>query len=124
MLYAVNTEKRQFSRIAFDAAVMIENDEQQWQSKLLDISLKGALVLIPDNWSSKNSDGYKLSFYLDNTDIKIDMDVTLAHTENNHIGFHCKHINIDSVTSLKRLIELNLGDEELLNREISKLVTG
>lgn len=121
MLHAVSTEKRQFSRIAFDAAVIIENNEQQWQTKLLDISLKGALVLIPNNWDNENGNEYKLSFYLDNTDIKIDMDVTLAHTENDHLGFHCKHIDIDSVTSLKRLIELNLGDEPLLNREISNM---
>ncbi|MEM6998516.1 MAG: PilZ domain-containing protein [Pseudomonadota bacterium] len=122
-LHAVSSEKRQFSRIAFDAAVTIENDTQQWQSKLLDISLKGALVLTPHNWKNESGNDYKLSIFLDNTDIEIDMDVTLAHTEMDHIGFHCEYIDIDSVTSLKRLVELNLGDQELLDREISNLVT-
>ncbi len=51
------------------------------------------------------------------------MDVTLAHTEEDHIGFHCEHIDLDSVTSLKRLVELNLGDEELLEREILNMLS-
>lgn len=122
-LHAVSSDKRQFSRISFDAPVTIQNENQQWLSKLLDISLKGALVLIPDNWESENQGEFKLSILLDNSDIEIDMDVILAHAEKDHLGFQCQHIDIDSITSLKRLIELNLGDEELLEREISNMLT-
>ena len=121
-LQAVNSEKRQFSRFAFDASVTLDKGERQWKSKLLDISLKGALVLIPDNWETENEGEYKLSIFLDNSDVEIDMDVSLAHAEKDHLGFHCEHIDIDSVTALRRLVELNLGDEELLEREISNML--
>lgn len=121
-LHAIDSEKRQFSRIDFDASVTLDNSNQQWSSKLLDVSLKGALVLMPDNWAQDNDGDFKLSIKLDNSDIKIDMDVTLAHTEKDHLGFHCEHIDLDSITSLRRLIELNLGDEELLEREISNML--
>lgn len=121
-LHANNSEKRQFSRITFDAPIILQKENQQWKSKLLDISLKGALVLRPDNWDKNNEGDFKLSIKLDNSDIEIDMDVKLAHTENDHLGFHCEHIDLDSVTALRRLVELNLGNEELLEREISNMI--
>jgi PilZ domain-containing protein len=121
-LHAINSEKRQFSRIAFDAPVTFQKENKTWNSKLLDISLKGVLVMKPDNWDQNNDGNFELSIQLDNSDIEIDMEVKLAHTEENHIGFHCEHIDIDSITSLKRLVELNLGDEKLLEREISNML--
>jgi len=121
-LHAINSDKRQFSRIAFDAPMTLTKGNEQWKSKLLDISLKGALVLRPDNWDENNKGNFKLSIQLDNNKLEIDMDVSLTHTEKEHIGFHCEHIDIDSITSLKRLVELNLGDEELLEREISNML--
>jgi len=33
----------------------------------------------------------------------------------------CNAIDIDSVTHLRRLVELNLGDESQLHKEISQL---
>ena len=51
----------------------------------------------------------------------IRMTVTVMHVHADRIGLHCEHIDIDSVTHLRRLIELNLGDPELLERELSGL---
>jgi hypothetical protein len=49
------------------------------------------------------------------------MDVLIAHHENEELGLHCKDIDIDSITHLRRLIELNLGNPALLERELSAL---
>jgi len=119
---AINTDKRQFSRIAFDAPVTLHNDSNQWKSNLLDISLKGVLILIPDNWNQNDNDNFKLAIQLDNSDSEIDMDVRLTHTEDECLSFHCIHIDLDSITLLKRLVELNLGDEQLLDRELSNML--
>lgn len=124
MNHAVSSEKRQYSRIAFDAPVTLHNGNKQWKSKLLDISLKGALVSRPENWQAENQGEYKLSIFLDNSDVEIDMEVKLAHADEDHLGFDCDHIDLDSITFLKRLVELNLGDEELLEREISHMLNG
>ena len=122
-LHEISSEKRLFSRIAFDAPVILNKGNKQWTSKLLDISLKGALIVRPDGWRQDKGSEFKLAIKLDNSDVEIDMDVTLAHTEEEHLGFHCEHIDLDSVTSLRRLVELNLGDEELLEREISNMLS-
>lgn len=121
-LHENSSEKRLFSRIAFDASVILNKGNEQWKSKLLDVSLKGALISMPDDWTQDNNGHFKLLIQLDNSDVEIEMDVKLTHTEKNHIGFLCEHIDLDSITSLRRLVELNLGDEALLNREISNML--
>jgi len=45
----------------------------------------------------------------------------LAHIRNNNVGLRCEYIDIDSITYLRRLVELNLGDAELLERELVAL---
>jgi hypothetical protein len=39
-----------------------------------------------------------------------------------HLGFVCKHIELDSVTHLRRLIELNIADHDELERELGALM--
>ena len=39
-----------------------------------------------------------------------------------YIGFQYITINLDTVTHLHRLIELNLGDEKLMEKELAELV--
>ncbi len=63
-----------------------------------------------------------LRFILPDSEIEIKMETTICHIEANHIGLKCKHIDIDSISYLKRLIELNLADDELLHRELAMLI--
>lgn len=121
-LHALNTEKRQFSRIAFDAPVTIRAGDKIWKSKLMDISLKGALILTPENWEKKVNTNFELSIQLDESDHEIDMEVKLVHSGEDRIGFQCVHIDLDSISNLKRLVELNLGNEDLLERELSSML--
>jgi len=48
--------------------------------------------------------------------------VELKHVEGDHLGFKCQYIDLDSVTHLKRLVELNLGDPEMLEREFAHMI--
>ena len=112
--------KRLFSRISFDATTLIRNCDQEWETTLLDISLKGALVEKPDTWDAPIGSEYTLYITL-SADTSICMEAIVAHIENDHIGFNCHHIDLDSITHLRRIVELNTGNEELLNRELSTL---
>jgi hypothetical protein len=49
------------------------------------------------------------------------MKVRCRHAERGQIGFECEHIDIDSISNLRRLVELNLGDAELLERQLGAL---
>jgi hypothetical protein len=50
------------------------------------------------------------------------MQGSIIHSETDQIGFRCDHIDLESISHLKRLVELNLGDEAALERELHELV--
>lgn len=115
-----NNEHRSFSRIPFDAGVTLKGPDSSWQSTLLDISLKGVLVEMPENWNAATGESFELEITLA-PDVVIDMQATVAHSENHHVGFRCEHIDLESITHLRRIVELNTGNEDLLHRELSAL---
>lgn len=116
-----NQERRNHSRIAFDAPVVLSNSEQILRSNLLDISLKGALIKKPEGWKNSKQETWQLDIQLADSEIHIVMETRVKHIEDDHIGFHCDHIDLDSITNLRHLVKLNLGDEALLERELSSL---
>ncbi len=116
-------EQRHFTRIPFDARARIQHarDGRDWIGNLLDISLNGALVTRPEDWSADIGDTIKLELQL-GEDTRLYMDTTVAHIEEQRIGLHCQQMDLDTATHLHRLLELNLGDPELLKREFSELI--
>lgn len=46
----------------------------------------------------------------------------VAHVAGGRLGVRCTEIDLESITNLRRLVELNVGDEEILNREISAMI--
>ena len=120
----MSKDKRHFTRISFNATALVTNPEsgQQWMCELSDISLKGVLIARPDEWQSENTQNFTIKIQLAGEEIEINLDVTAVHTSENTVGFKVEHMDIDSATHLHRLIELNLGDESLLEREIAELI--
>ena len=49
------------------------------------------------------------------------MEANLVHVQDEHIGFQYQNMDLDTATHLHRLIELNLGDEKLMERELAEL---
>ncbi|MDH5356067.1 MAG: PilZ domain-containing protein [Gammaproteobacteria bacterium] len=116
-------DKRRFSRIPFQSKIRLSNEKGEWFSQLLDISLKGALIKLPDNWNGAAGDQLEVEITLDASEITISMSASVAHIENDHIGLSCNHIDIDSISHLRRLVELNIGDPEVLQRELFELIS-
>ena len=117
------SERRRFSRILYLTMADLVQGEKKLRPQLVDISLQGALLIRPDDWESNDDKEYSLSFVLSGSDIEIKMQVMLTHEASKKLGFYCHHIDIDSATHLKRMIELNVGDEELLHRELEQLLS-
>lgn len=114
-------EKRRFSRIPFDANVLLSKDGKEWRSKLLDISLKGVLIETPKKWDAVTGERFHLEVIFADSGSLISGDIAVAHSENEHIGFEIIQIDVESVGHLRRLVELNLGNPELLDRELIAL---
>ncbi|MBS3804622.1 MAG: PilZ domain-containing protein [Oleiphilaceae bacterium] len=115
-------ERRQFQRILFDAVCEIHGQDQIWKSELLDISLKGVLICRPASWPADLEGPFDVVVQLSGAANVIEMKAELRHVETDTLGFHCHAIDLTSASHLKRLIELNLGDQALLERELSHLV--
>ncbi|MEX2474612.1 PilZ domain-containing protein [Marinobacter sp.] len=115
-------EKRRFHRIEFDAPCELHRQDSVWWTEVLDISLKGVLVKRPDEWDVPLNQPCEVIIHLDDNETAIVMAVELRHVESQRLGFKCQYIDLESVTHLKRLVELNLGDQALLEREFAHLI--
>jgi hypothetical protein len=117
----VDKDQRRFSRVPFDTETLLSSDGQCWRCHLIDISIKGALVDAPTDAEFKVNQSAQLEVNLDQSGIIITMDMTVAHITNHHLGLKCEKIDAESIAHLRRLVELNLGDAELINRELMQL---
>jgi len=113
--------RRDFSRIAFDAPCELYQGENNWRTRVLDISLKGLLIELPDNFSADLNAPFEASILLTDHGTAIVMALELKHREDDQLGFRCQYIDLESATHLRRLVELNLGDDTLLQRELARL---
>ena len=113
-------DRRHFTRIDFDHWVEIQQGESRWRAMLLDLSLKGLLVNEPEAWEPDASRPFQISILLENN-TAIEMNASLRHQEGGKVGFEINHIDIDSASFLRRFVELNLGDSNILERELGAL---
>ncbi len=115
------TERRRFHRILFDAPARVSDGQRDFITKLVDISLNGALLVKPDEWSISLGMPVVLTILLDDNKSRIRMDMETAHQTSDSIGLKCRTIDLESISHLRRLVELNLGDSTLLERDLEAL---
>jgi hypothetical protein len=116
-----SADRRRFWRAAFQADVWLLHESGDIPAELIDISLKGALINVPSHWVGQVDDPCRLELTLAG-DAVIAMEALVAHIEAERVGLRCIDIDLDSITHLRRLVELNAGDPALLDRELGGLV--
>ncbi|EXI86999.1 MAG: PilZ domain protein [Candidatus Accumulibacter regalis] len=116
-------QRRHFSRIAFDSPAQLLLAGQQLDVRVLDLSLRGALVHLPAHAEPGLAASAELRVVLDDAGSVICMQASVAHREGRRAGLACQTIDVDSVTHLRRLVELNAADPDLLQRELSALLS-
>lgn len=112
--------RRQFTRILFSIKAELEVEDHIYPVSIHDISLNGALVTSANLTQDLTRKLGVLSFQFDDDD-KVTMHVAIVHTHGNDLGLMVHAIDIDSISQLRRMVELNLGDGEQLNKELSQL---
>ena len=111
-------ERRRFTRISFDADTELKYQDQSWNVSLIDISFNGILIKSEQPLALNIGDEVEAVIHLLGDDIAIRTPATLAHNRDHEYGFLIENLDLDSLTLLRRLVELNLGDEGLLEREL------
>lgn len=118
----MNSNRRHFARIAFRAPAELVDAHGRTAAEVIDLSLKGALLHLPAGHSLQVGDNCALHLRLGELEASIRMQGVIVHLEGAQAGLACRDIDLDSVTHLRRLVELNLGDPALLERELGALV--
>lgn len=115
-----NNDNRQFHRIHFAGEATLSSEENTWNCEIIDLSLKGCLLRFEFPWEEDPEKLYTLTLQLSEQS-QIKMELTAMHVVDNKVGFKCEHIDIDSISELRRLVELNLGSSDLLERDLLAL---
>ncbi len=113
--------RRLFTRILFSIEAELIIEDNTYPVSIHDISLNGALITAVNSEQSLKGKLGTLQFSLSGEELDVSMHIAVVHEHDDETGLQCNAIDIDSVTCLRRLIELNLGDSEQLNKELSQL---
>jgi c-di-GMP-binding flagellar brake protein YcgR len=117
-------QRRVFTRIPFDADYRLQdpNAEHYWKGRVVDLSLRGTLVERPQNLQPEVGQEFIVELLLGADALKVVMVVKVAHFDEKNIGFHCMHIDLESITHLRKILEFNLGKPEMVEREITEML--
>lgn len=114
-------ERRQFTRFPFEGTISFSYEGTTYQANLIDISLKGALFELTEDWNLAKVNNIDFTLLINEQSVELTFQGDIVHIENKRIGISIDHIGIDSASHLKRLVELNLGDSLLLARELNAM---
>ncbi len=119
----MKAERRRFHRIQFDVPVRLHLDSGELVTEVLDFSLKGALIKRKPQWNPVIGSEVILECNLiPGQEEVIRMQTEVCRIDEKTIGLTCLHIDVDSIMRLRRLVELNLGKPELLERDLEHLI--
>lgn len=115
-----DADRRRFHRFPIGGVVRLYSGSAMWTTELVDLSMRGVLVQRPEGWDGAPGSRFRLDLRLEGG-LVIGMGVELQRLIDGRLAFACTKIDLDSFTRLKRFVELNLGNTEVLNRELTAL---
>jgi len=114
-------ERRRFRPILSDQRATIHLKGRQYDTRVIDISLNGVLVQRPPDWPSGRYGNVMIKIFLDEGGTSIRLEAEFAHLHEDSVGFHSLRLGLESIAHLRRLVELNITDPQLLERELAAL---
>ena len=118
----MDNERRQYKRVSFDTNAKLTKGDQSFDCKIVDLSIHGVLLRPHGVIRPTETANYQLEIPLSADDNSIKMTLNLTHQHPDSLGFECKNIDLDSITHLRKIVELNSGDPTLLDRELDVLI--
>lgn len=115
-------ERRHHARVVYRGPARLLTRQGRLDGEVLDLSFKGALLALdtPPPIGTQCT----VEVPLGDAGPVVRLEGHIAHVEATHLGLFCERIDLDSACHLRRLVELNLGDPDLLERELAALAHG
>jgi len=103
-------DRRQFQRFCLDCLVSISASTVYFETELLNLSFRGALVVLPP----KHREEVQLHSSLCATivlapTVTIEMTGNVVHQSSNTVGIQCTWLDPQSASRLSRFVELSMG---------------
>ncbi len=114
-------ERRRFSRIVYQAPATLVQESQTFESSVSDLSLHGLLLTCEQSQQLSLNEQVQVDFTLPDSEVNIQLTGLIVGVNGHVIRLSIENIDIESIGHLKRLVELNVGDDELLHRNIEHL---
>ncbi len=114
-------KSRRFKRINFNIDARLYSTKMMWETELIDISLKGALIHKPVDWDGAIGKSHRLEIRLHMSSI-ISVGATAMNATEDTIGLRIDRMDFLSFMHLRRLLELNLAEPDALQQEFANLV--
>lgn len=113
--------QRHFQRVKFCDQVYVKADDACLETSCLDISLRGMLLARPGNVEWALEQPLLVTLILSEQE-SIEMNCSIVHLDDKVVGCVCDSMDIDSMSSLRCLLEYNLSSTEQVNREFGELI--
>ncbi|MFP8965499.1 PilZ domain-containing protein [Pokkaliibacter sp. CJK22405] len=113
--------RRRFTRLPMDVMAELTTSADRFQALILDISLHGVLLQQPEEMTPLLGEAANIVLPL-SSDVKIRLPVSVVHAEEGLLGCQIRNIEVESLAHLRRLLELNLGEPLLVERELAQLL--
>ena len=105
-------DKRRFSRVPFEGTARLQIGERLLPVELLDISVRGAQIRLPAGETARSHDDCRLTLTLDDSPIHLTLESQVRHVKDDQAGLVFVLIDVTDMQHLRRIVELNLGDED------------
>ncbi|RDX37390.1 PilZ domain-containing protein [Vibrio campbellii] len=115
------TERRRFSRIIYQVPALIEQGNLAMQATIQDLSLHGLLLKVEDAKPLDSLLPVEVGFSFIQSEQMMQFSAGIVSIAGNVIRLKISNIDIESISQLKRFIELKVGNNELLSRELEHL---
>ncbi len=118
----MSKDRRYFSRVEFARRVFLIKGDVRLETKLIDISMRGALIEHSEEFPLQTGELCTFEFHLNEATLILAIEAKLVFSKDDHMGFQFVEMDLGTLTHLRRLIELNVGDPELVQEELFFLV--
>lgn len=119
----MTADRRKYSRVKFEAETTCIWQGHRFATHLLDISLKGALVEFDSHPPFAKGADCHLELALNGRQLVLSFEAHSVFESGSQVGLEFLGIDLEALTHLRRLVELNTGDSDKVKEELFFLAT-
>ncbi len=114
-------DTRRFSRIACDEIVIVETSKVSVFASILEISLKGALVRLPESALIESGERCWIAWRFEDFDLFLYFEGEVSLRRNKLAGVRFTDMDLDTLMHLRNLLERRSGDSLKISEEVPSL---